>query len=158
WIDYVNEFGDEDDVVVVVEGQNRDQIVPVLAELSRLLEHEKRFFHDVFAGVDPRKLRAKCLYQVSSAADRAQILGQLEFLAPIVTGGWSELQLDHQFARCMQMLGAANAGMLKIDPAAMRARIENLASSLLAALKTDGTYQSPWPEMAGRTPPFSDAE
>src|SRR4051812_35641908 len=42
WIDYVKEFGDEDDVVVVVEGENREQIVPALAELSRRAEQEKQ--------------------------------------------------------------------------------------------------------------------
>lgn len=156
WIDYVHEFGDEDDVVVVVEGENREQIVPALAEVSRQLEHEKRF-HDVFAGVDPRKLRAKFLYHVAPA-DRAQILGQLEFLGPIVHGGWSELQVGNQFVRSIQMLQAANAGMLKMDPAAVQSRIENLASSLVAALKPDAAYQSPWPEMSGRMPAFSDAE
>ncbi len=37
WIEYVNEFGDEDDAVVVVEGPGRDEVVPVLAELSAAL-------------------------------------------------------------------------------------------------------------------------
>ena len=30
WIEYINEFGDDDDAVVVVEGASRDQVVPVL--------------------------------------------------------------------------------------------------------------------------------
>ena len=30
WIEYINEFGDEDDAVLVVEGPGRDEIVPVL--------------------------------------------------------------------------------------------------------------------------------
>jgi hopanoid biosynthesis associated RND transporter like protein HpnN len=157
WIDYVHEFGDEDDVVVVVEGENREQIVPALAEISRQTEHEKRYFHDVFAGVDPRKLRAKWLYQ-ANPAQRAEILGKLEFLGPIVSGGWSDLQVGNQFVRSIQMLQAANAGMLKIDPATVQTRIENLASSLLVALKPETSYQSPWPEMSGRVPAFSDAE
>ena len=37
WIDYINEFGDEDDVVVVVEGDHRDQVAPVLARMAELL-------------------------------------------------------------------------------------------------------------------------
>ncbi len=37
WIEYVNEFGDEDDAVIVVEGPGRDQVVPVLVELSASL-------------------------------------------------------------------------------------------------------------------------
>ena len=30
WLEYSKEFGEEDDAVVVVEGANRDQVVPVL--------------------------------------------------------------------------------------------------------------------------------
>ena len=37
WIEYINEFGDEDDAVVVVEGESRDQVVPVLQEISHML-------------------------------------------------------------------------------------------------------------------------
>src|SRR4026208_1879117 len=33
WIEYIEEFGDEDDAVVVVEGAGREQVVPVLEEL-----------------------------------------------------------------------------------------------------------------------------
>src|SRR5690349_2063813 len=40
WIDYVKEFGDEDDAVVVVEGASREQVVPVLDELSNVLDRE----------------------------------------------------------------------------------------------------------------------
>ena len=38
WIQYINEFGDEDDAVIVVEGPGRDQIIPVIDELSAALE------------------------------------------------------------------------------------------------------------------------
>ena len=35
WIDYIQEFGEDDDAVVVVEGPTRDRVVKVLEELSR---------------------------------------------------------------------------------------------------------------------------
>src|SRR5262245_47501809 len=34
WIEYLNEFGDDEDALVVVEGAGREQVVPVLQELS----------------------------------------------------------------------------------------------------------------------------
>ncbi len=37
WTEYIDEFGDEDDAVVVVEGNGREQVVPVLEELSAAL-------------------------------------------------------------------------------------------------------------------------
>ena len=41
WIEYIDEFGDEDDVVVVVEGNSRDEVVPVLETLSaEIVRHD----------------------------------------------------------------------------------------------------------------------
>lgn len=37
WIDYIAEFGEDDDAVVVVEGSSRDEVVRVLADLSKEL-------------------------------------------------------------------------------------------------------------------------
>ena len=62
WIEYVNEFGDEDDAVIVVEGPGRDQVVPVLVELSQALGREKRLFHAILHEVDLSAIRAKGLH------------------------------------------------------------------------------------------------
>ena len=35
WLEYTKEFGDKEDVVVVVEGESREQIVPALDDVSR---------------------------------------------------------------------------------------------------------------------------
>lgn len=35
WIDSIREFGADDDAVVVVEGDSREQVIPVLEEISR---------------------------------------------------------------------------------------------------------------------------
>ncbi len=92
WIEYINEFGNEDDAVVVVEGDSRDQVVPVLQELSTQLTREQSLFHAVLHEVDLSKIRAKGLHYVSPVE-----LSQLEqFLAqalPIVRGDWSGLRL-----------------------------------------------------------------
>ena len=47
WMDYINEFGEEDDAVIVVEGPGREQVVPVLVELSASLGKKKRLFHAI---------------------------------------------------------------------------------------------------------------
>ena len=36
WIEYLDEFGDDDDAVIVVEGASPEVVVPVLEELSQL--------------------------------------------------------------------------------------------------------------------------
>ena len=41
WNEYINEFGEEDDAVIVVEGPGREQVVPVLEEISVALAREQ---------------------------------------------------------------------------------------------------------------------
>ena len=65
WIEYIEEFGDEDDAVVVVEGAGREQVVPVLEELSTALAREDRLFHAVLHEVDLGKIRSKGLHYLS---------------------------------------------------------------------------------------------
>ncbi len=91
WIEYANEFGDEDDAVVVVEGANRDQVVPVLQEISTLLAREDQLFHAVLHGVNLEKIRAKGLHYLSSE----ELLGVEHFLdevGPIIEGNWARLE------------------------------------------------------------------
>ena len=66
WVEYINEFGEDDDAVVVVEGANREQIVPVLQEISSVLAHDDRLFHAVLHGVDISKIRSKGLHYLSA--------------------------------------------------------------------------------------------
>jgi len=40
WVEYVREFGEEDDAVIVVEGESRDRVIAVLEELSREVARE----------------------------------------------------------------------------------------------------------------------
>ena len=92
WIEYINEFGDEDDVVVVVEGTNRESVVPVLEEISTALHREQQLFHAVLHEVDLSKIRAKGLHYLT----RDELLGIERFLdkvEPIVHGQWARLRL-----------------------------------------------------------------
>src|SRR5664279_231996 len=47
WIEYINEFGDDDDAVIVVEGESRDRVVTVLQEVSRALSQQEHLFRAV---------------------------------------------------------------------------------------------------------------
>src|SRR5262245_30040158 len=97
WIEYIKEFGDEDDAVIVVEGQGREQVVPVLEELSRALSREDRLFHAVLHEVDLGKIRSKGLHYLSPEELRG-IEGFLDEVAPILAGDWSPLNLGNMAA------------------------------------------------------------
>jgi len=103
WIDYIKEFGHQDDVVVVVQGSGRRQVVPVLEQLSSELVHENHLFHAVLHQVNLSKIRSKGLYYL----DPRQLQPIAPFLAevrPIVDGQWSRLNVSNMLdAMCLQL-------------------------------------------------------
>ena len=144
WIEYIKEFGDEDDAVVVVEGAGREQVVPVLQELSQALAREDRLFHAVLHEVDLGKIRSKGLHYLSPD----ELLGVEQFLnelGPILGGDWSPLNLGNMAGGITRQIE-----LTARDPAhsgAARDKLQRLTGSLTESLGQRRRYQSPWPEM-----------
>lgn len=155
WIDYIDEFGDEDDVVVVVEGANRELVVPVLEEVSTALSRQDRLFHAVLHEVDLSKIRSKGLHYLQPD----ELLGVERFLQkvePIIRGDWTRLKLGNMLGRMCVRLEGQEAGASEADRVATRAEIARLSESLLAALTKPGPPPSPWPEMPGSVATLSE--
>lgn len=143
WIDYINEFGDEDDAVVVVEGANREQVVPVLQEISGLLAREDQLFHAVLHGVDLNKIRGKGLHYLSQE-ELLAIEGFLDELGPVISGNWARLNLGNMTGGICTRLEADPQGP---SGAMAEDEVDRLSESFLAVLSQRKRYQSPWPEM-----------
>ena len=105
WQEYTKEFGDEEDVIVVVEGPNREAVVPVLDELAAMTRRESRHFHAVMHKIDYSKLRAKGLHYLKPA-ELANIDGFLAQLDPILQGDWSQLNLVNMAGRMANLAAA----------------------------------------------------
>lgn len=144
WNEYVKEFGDEDDAVVVVEGQGREQVVPVLEELSRALSQEHRLFHAVLHEVDLGKIRSKGLHYLSPDELRG-IEGFLDELGPIISGDWSALNVGNMAGGLSQQLELTSRN--PAQAAMVRDKLSRLSASLSESLGQRRRYQSPWPEM-----------
>ncbi|MGD9721019.1 MAG: MMPL family transporter [Pirellulales bacterium] len=145
WTQYIEEFGDEDDAVVVVEGPSRDQVVPVLEELSAALAREQHLFHAVLHEVDLAKIRSKGLHYLSPE-ELAGIEQFLSDVGPILDGNWTPLNVSAMASGLSAQLEAGGAQ----DPAlaaGARDKLARLAGSLNTSLLGGGRYQSPWPEM-----------
>jgi hypothetical protein len=157
WQQYTKEFGDEEDVVVAVEGAGREAIVPVLDELAAATQQQGRYFHAVMHKVDLSRLRGKGLHYLKPA-ELAQIDAFLAQLEPVLQGDWSQLTLVNMAGR-MANLAAAPGASDAVSPlapgglsgevlrAAQQAQAKWLAS-LMTALSEPGKYQSPWPNMS----------
>lgn len=142
WIEYINEFGDEDDAVVVVQGANRDQVVPVLEEISNVLVREDRLFHAVLHEVDLSQIRRKGLHYLSTS-ELSGIERFLQKTDPIVEGDWARLGLGNITADICRRL---ENGTTEVR-SATQAELGRVAESLLETLSQRGYYQSPWPGM-----------
>jgi hopanoid biosynthesis associated RND transporter like protein HpnN len=155
WIDYIREFGEDDDAVIVVEGSSRADVIPVLEELSREVAGREELFRSVLHEVDLSRIRSKGLHYLSPA-DLAAIDRFVERTQPILDGGWTQLRVGTMVAG---MAGQMVAGQAAMGDAATTgestlAAIERYSESLLAGLDAPAPvpgrppeYVSPWPSM-----------
>ena len=143
WIDYINEFGHQDDVVVVVQGKGRRQVVPVLEELSGELIEENQFFDAVLHQVDLSKIHSKGLYYLKPE-QLQPIEPFLNEVEPIVGGQWSRLNLSNMVDELCLQLHDPRLGYRR---QATLATMDRLSYGLLMALTQSEGYHSPWPEM-----------
>ena len=154
WIDYIAEFGEDDDAVVVVEGPSRASVVAVLEEVSEEISRDGTLFRSVLHEVDLSKIRAKGLHYLSPA-DLAEIDRFIERTQPILDGGWAQLKVASMVGGLAgQMVAGAQPGAGPNDepPAAA---LERYAESLVAGLEPTAApgkpqpadYVSPWPGM-----------
>jgi hopanoid biosynthesis associated RND transporter like protein HpnN len=156
WIDYIREFGEDDDAVIVVEGPSRADVIPVLEELSREVAGRRDLFRSVLHEVDLSRIRSKGLHYLSPA-DLTAIDRFVERTGPILAGGWTQLRVGTMVAG---MAGQVVAGGQAVAPEGgpttepALAAIERYSESLLAGLDAPTTptgrppdYVSPWPSM-----------
>ncbi|MFM8735081.1 MAG: MMPL family transporter [Pirellulales bacterium] len=152
WIDYIREFGEDDDAVIVVEGENRDHVIAVLEEVSREVDREPNLFRSVLHEVDLSKIRAKGLHYLSPA-DLADIDRFIERTLPILDGGWAHLKVTSMVGGLAgRMVAGTPPQGPRDEPVAVA--LERYAESLVAGIDTPATadprggdYVSPWPSM-----------
>jgi hopanoid biosynthesis associated RND transporter like protein HpnN len=152
WIDYAQEFGEEDDAVIVVEGSDREQVVAVLDELSREVARHDALFHAVLHEVDLSRIRSKGLHYLAPA----DLEGLDRFTAqaePVLDGGWGHLKVATTVGGLASQLAAGDAttpGGESPLPALERyteALLAAVEASLAARPQAAADYVSPWPGM-----------
>lgn len=151
WIDYIREFGEDDDAVIVVEGRSREGVIAVLEEVSRAVAREGDLFRSVLHEVNLSRIRAKGLHYLSPA-DLADIERFVARTEPILAGGWAQLKVGTMVAGMAgQMVAGAGPG----QPEPPTASLERYSEALLAGMEPSAQtadprlaeYVSPWPSM-----------
>lgn len=162
WIEYISEFGEDDDAVIVVEGPSRNRVVPVLGEVSRELDADGSLFHSVLHEVDLSNIRSKGLHYLP-LSDLESIDRFLAASQPILDGGWSRLKVGTMLAGLAgrMVVGTPQASEEASD--APLAALERYTEALLASLTAAGRPSpaaapacSPWPGMPGSLETLAD--
>jgi uncharacterized protein len=153
WLAYAEEFGDKEDVVAVVEGESREQIIPALDEVCRGLAKHKDLFNAVLHQADAPKLRAKGLYYLETASadpreiDLQKINLLLDQAGPILQGDWSQLSLGSMAATMAAGMNAGSETQRRQLLAAMQTELPRMVKGLEDALRNPDAYKSPWPDL-----------
>jgi hopanoid biosynthesis associated RND transporter like protein HpnN len=152
WIDYIAEFGEDDDAVVVVEGPSRTEVIRVLEEVSAEVARDGTLFRSVLHEVDLSKIRAKGLHYLAPS-DLAEIDRFIERSQPILDGGWAQLRVMSMVGGLAGQMVAGGPPGVKQDREDSTAALERYTESLVAGLEAvarpgqSGDYVSPWPGM-----------
>jgi len=151
WIDYIREFGEDDDAVIVVEGRSREGVIAVLEEVSRAVAREGDLFRSVLHEVNLSRIRAKGLHYLSPA-DLADIERFVARTEPILAGGWAQLKVGTMVAGMAgQMVAGGDPGQTEPPTASLERYSEALLAGMEPSAQTAdprlAEYVSPWPSM-----------
>ena len=153
WIDYITEFGNQDDAVVVVEGRSRKEVISALEELSRVLSLKDNLFHAVLHKVDLSRIRGKGLHYLTIDELKQIELFQLR-TDPITHGNWGLLNLGHMISDINHRLSSAARQRNKQEFSFAVNELSRIISSLVASLATPAQYRSPWYDMSDSVETF----
>ena len=149
WAEFTQEFGEQDDVTLVVHGDDPRVVPPILDELASQLNRQPKLFRSIFHKVDVAKLKSKGLYN-----DRVtpqflqQINGFLGQSQGLLQGDFASLNVGGQIAWFAEQIDRGDPGQLAASLGAAQQQQSKSLEILGAALSQPGPYQSPFPEMS----------
>lgn len=168
WLTFTQKFGDQSDIVVVVEADDPAKVRSVLDALGNQLLQEPHLFAKVSWKFDPALLQRKGLQYLPPAQLEAG-LQRLETYGPILAGHWNRAGLESycrrlaihaRWARDQHREGeeeqaTAQAGRLTESltsffaqaTAVQTAAASGTPAADLASAFTGGGFVSPWPEV-----------
>ena len=134
WIEYIAEFGDQDDVVIVVESRDRDRIAPVTEPLAQAVAARNQLYHAVLHEVDLSGIHSKALHY-APPGKFTEIENLIDRTLPRMQQRWEAFSLTQRSALLTQQLGGREVSLVSAGQAAeVEAEISRLADDLEAAL------------------------
>jgi len=146
WLEYISKFGSEDDLIIVVDGDSAEKIVPALNETASEIDKKPELFHSLFYKFDDSALLSKALYFASE--EELQDLNLfLKSHEDVFQGNWDTLSIDRILPQTVMPL-AAEPGQIPPRMAAnLRQALERMIFSLEQALGPTYQFYSPFPDI-----------
>src|SRR5712692_4273574 len=157
WQRYLAEFGDDDDIVVVVQGTERQRMQQALEALAAEVKRRPLLFDRLFYKVDLRQLRDRALLylpteQIQQIQNNIKSMSLLLELGPV---SWQSLTLFSLLHEARDRASRITPGKT-LDPADEQflTQLLAVARSATATLAEPSRYHNPWhsllPEAASR--------
>jgi hopanoid biosynthesis associated RND transporter like protein HpnN len=163
WQHYLTEFGDDDDIVVVVQGHDHRQMKQALEALAARVARRPDQFDRLFYKVDLRSLHNRALLylpkeQIDQIQDNLQRMSLLldpplvgKMIDPLI--GWKSLSLLELIYKARSTLAQVQRGQSLLPEAdqfltQFRAIIETATSWL----DNPSSYRSPWLSLIAQAP------
>ncbi len=162
WHQYVEEFGADEDMVVVVKGSDRARMEKVLDELAVEIEKQPKSFERLFYKADLRSLHSRALLMLPTDQIRQvqnHIQGMTLLLEPPVLGaldpwfGWRSLSVQQLLREGERRLDVWKIDQSNSDAAGFFTQLNTINHGVSDFLEAPSRYQSPWrsvlPEQPG---------
>jgi hopanoid biosynthesis associated RND transporter like protein HpnN len=153
WTKYIKEFGDDEDLVAVVEGQDRGQMIAALDEIARRVAAEPNLFDRLNYKVDLRPLQNRSLLflptdQLRGIQDHLKNMAML--LEPPVIGlidpltGWKHLTFFELMDKSALVNGTLNPEQIIPERDPLLRQLSILCKDVRGYLDDPANYVSPW--------------
>ncbi|MDR1484702.1 MAG: MMPL family transporter [Planctomycetaceae bacterium] len=140
WLDYIDEFGDDSEVTIVIEGKGNAEVIPVLESLADEIAAYPQLFNGILHGVNISTIRSKGLHYVPTR----ELEHINQFVAEsrnITDNNWDQLGVNKMLDNITQRLKHGN------EPASLFRTLHELdtfSGSLAKIFEPSPTYGSPW--------------
>jgi hopanoid biosynthesis associated RND transporter like protein HpnN len=159
WRDYLAEFGDDDDIVVVVKGTDRPRMEKALEELATQVQARPDLFDRLFYKVDLRSLRNRALLFLPVEEIRA-IQHHLKDMGQLLKHGWISwklLTLSSLLQEAVQRTSKMKpAAPLTSDNEVFLTQLWNITRNAKEVLIDPEKYKTPWGSLLARPPQQKD--
>ena len=147
WREYIAEFGNDNDIVLVVQGANRQRMQEALDSLAGEVAKHPDLFDRLFYKVDLRKLHDRALlYLPTEQIEQIQAdLKSMHLLLEFAPISWQSLTLFSLLHEAHDRAGKIMPGKpLKPEDEQFLGQLLTLAETATATLGDPAKYHNPW--------------